>query len=316
MKHLKLEQRYAIKAYRTIGKSVKFIALELAVHQSTIRRELNRNMTKTGKYNPNFAQQLADERKERLATNRRFTTIVKKIIDTKLTQEQWSPEQIKGYCNKQEIDMVSVERIYQYIRQDKLQGGKHYKHLRHQLKHRKRPVGEKKQIIKDKVSIEQRPDIINKKERFGDWEIDLIVGKQNQGAMVTIVERTTAMLFIRKLENGKNATSLAETVIDMLLPYKANIHSITSDNGTEFAQHKKIAKALQIDFFFANPYASWERGLSEYTNKLVRQYIPKKSVFEKFDQKYIKEVQYKINRRPRKNLNFENPKDIFFKLVA
>ena len=144
----------------------------------------------------------------------------------------------------------------------------------------------------------------------------VIVGKQNKGAMVTIVERTTAMLFIRKLENGKNAAHLAATVIDMLLPYKSHIHSITSDNGTEFAQHKKIAKALQADFFFAHPYASWERGLSEYTNKLVRQYIPKKSVFEIFDQKYVKEIQHKINRRPRKNLNFENPKDKFFNNCA
>ncbi len=213
--------------------------------------------------------------------------------------------------------MVSIERIYQHIRSDKVVGGDLYKFLRHKLKHRKRPVGGGKQVnIKDKVSIDQRPTIIENKERFGDWEIDLIVGKENKGAMVTIVERQTAMLLIRKLQFGKNAVELAKVVINMLLPYKDVVHSITSDNGSEFAMHKVIAKNLKCDFYFAHPYASWERGLSEYSNKLVRQYIPKKSVFDHFDDEYIKQVQHKINRRPRKNLNFENPTKIFYKLVA
>ena len=171
-------------------------------------------------------------------------------------------------------------------------------------------------MIKNKVSIDQRPDVINNKERFGDFEIDLIVGKDNKGAMVTIVERLTAMIMIRKLENGKNADSLANTVIDMLLPYKNVVKSITSDNGTEFAEHQKIAKKLDAKFYFAHPYASWERGLSEYSNKLIRQYIPKKTNFDTFDKEYVKQVQYKINRRPRKNLNFKNPKQVFFKCVA
>jgi transposase, IS30 family len=108
------------------------------------------------------------------------------------------------------------------------------------------------------------------------WEIDLIVGKNNKGAIVTIVERTTAMIMIQKLNNGKNAFCLANTVIEMLLPYKNSVKSITSDNGSEFAWHEKIAKKLQTQFFFAHPYSSWERGLSEYSNKLIRQYIPKK----------------------------------------
>jgi IS30 family transposase len=112
---------------------------------------------------------------------------------------------------------------------------------------------------------------------------------------------------MRKLPFGKNAEYVAKTVIDMLLPYKNFVHSITSDNGKEFMQHKKIAKKLLTKFFFAHPYASWERGLSEYTNKLVRQYISKKSNFKQCSDEYVKQIQYKINRRSRKKLNYEIP---------
>ena len=197
-----------------------------------------------------------------------------------------------------------------------------YKNLRHQLKHRKRPVSGKHNT-KDRVSIDFRSDLINNKLRFGDWEIDLIIGKDRKGAIVTIVERTTAFFLMEKLPFGKNAEQLAKIVIQMLLPYKAFVHSITSDNGTEFACHKKISKKLLTAFFFAHPYSSWERGLSEYTNKLVRQYIPKKSIFEHYSDQEIKDpctelvsvTQHKINRRPRKNLKYENPKNLSFKFV-
>lgn len=316
MKHLTLEQRYAIKAYLECGITKTEIAIKIGVDRSTIHRELKRNNTKRGLYSPDFAQELAEERKEHFTTNRKFTTCMQKQIDKWIKEEQWSPEQIKGYCKCNEVDMVSIERIYQYIRQDRAKGGNLYKHLRHQLKHRKRPVSGKHEIIKNKVSIDQRPDLINNKERFGDWEIDLIVGKNNKGAMVTIVERTTAMIMIKKLEKGKNAEALANTVIDMLLPYKNAVKSITSDNGSEFSQHQKIAKKLQTEFYFAHPYASWERGLSEYSNKLIRQYIPKQSEFNNFDEEFIKQVQHKINRRPRKNLKFKSPKELFFNCVA
>ena len=287
----------------------------MQVHKSTIYRELKRNSTKRGKYNPVFAHELAQERKERFAYNRKFTKTIEQRVRSYLEQEQWSPEQIVGHCKKQGIEMVSVERIYQFIRQDKAQGGVLYKNLRHRLKHRKRPVAGKHPPIKDRVSIEQRSEVINNRERFGDWEIDLIIGKNHKGAIVTIVERLTGFFLMRKLPFGKNAEYLAKTVIDMLLPYKNFVHSITSDNGKEFMQHKKISEKLLTDFFFAHPYASWERGLSEYTNKLVRQYIPKKSNFNDYSDLYIKQIQYKINRRPRKKLNYESPKNIFFKFV-
>jgi len=315
MKHLTKEQRYQIKAYLDCGKSKLFIAEALGVDKTTIYREIRRNSTKRGFYNPDFAQELSTERKERFANNRKFTLSIEKYVKKQIEQEQWSPEQIVGYCKSQNIPMVSHERIYQYLRKNKAQGGALFKHLRHQLKHRKRPLSGKQETIKDKVSIDFRSDIINNKERFGDWEIDLIIGKDGKGAILTIVERMTAFVLIRKLPFGKNAEELAKIVIDLLLPYKDFTHSITSDNGTEFAKHKKISEKLLTQFFFAHPYCSWERGLSEYTNKLVRQYIPKKSIFDNYSKDNIIAIQHKINRRPRKNLKYDNPKNLFYKFV-
>jgi len=315
MKHLTKEQRYQIKAYLDCKKSQAFIAKALNVNKATICREIKRNSKKRGLYNPSFAQELAEERKERFSSNRKFTPSVEKYIRNQIEQEQWSPEQIVGYSRANNIPMVSHERIYAFLRTDKLNGGILYKQLRHKLKHRKRPISGKQNTIKDRVSIDLRSDVINNKERFGDWEIDLIIGKDRKGAIVTIVERTTAFLLMKKLPYGKNADKLASAVIDIMTPYKQFVHSITSDNGKEFAEHKKISKKLLTEFFFAHPYSSWERGLNEYTNKLIRQYIPKKAIFDNFNDLDINEIQYKINRRPRKKLNYENPKNIFFKFV-
>ncbi len=315
MKQITKEQRYQIEAYLKVGKSKDFIAKELSLDRSSIYREIKRNSRKHGAYHAAYAQMLYNERKERLKRKRTFDHTKEALIKKYIGQEQWSPKQIVGYCRNNNIPMVSHERIYQYVRQDKLQGGGLYKHLRHRLKHRKRPVGGVYISIKDRTLIDERPSVINNKERFGDWEIDTIIGKDKKGAILTIVERKSAFLFMKKLPDGKNAQSLANTVVDMLLPYKNFIHSITSDNGTEFAEHKKIAEKLKTNFYFAHPYASWERGLNEYTNKLIRQYIPKKSSFEDFNDNYITDVQFKINRRPREKLDFRSPKDIFFNLV-
>jgi IS30 family transposase len=233
-----------------------------------------------------------------------------------LLEEQWSPEQIVGRGRRDDVSMVSHERIYQFIQEDKKKDDTLYKHLRHRLTHRKRPVGGKKVVIPDKVSIDSRPDIINQRERFGDWEIDTIVGPGNKGAILTATERTTGFLLMKKLPKGKNAKGLAKELFLLLFPYKQHAHSIASDNGTEFYEHKMIAKKLEANFFFARPYSSWERGLNEYTNGLARQYIPKKQCFTKYKEDDITNFQHKINRRPRKVLKFESPKERFFRKVA
>lgn len=310
--HLTLEQRYQIQAYKETGKSQTAIAALLGKDKSVICRELKRNSNPTGRYKAAYAAGLAGIRKERLKRPRKLCARMEGQIRNSMTRDQWSPEQIKGRSDKLGEPMVSHERIYQLVRQDKRDGGDLYKHTRHRLKHRKRPVGEAKAVIKDKVFIDERPAVINQKERFGDWEIDTIVGEGNKGAIVTIVERQTGFLIMKKLPQGKVAKGLAQAVIELLLPYKKAVHSITSDNGTEFAEHRAIAQKLGADFFFAHPYSSWERGLNEYTNKLIRQYIPKKQAFGQYDDRFIKEVQHLINQRPRKKLQYDNPKIIFY----
>lgn len=315
MKHLNQSQRYVISALHKKGFSQSEIAKELGVHKSTISRELKRNVTKTGKYNPTQAQQYAEIRKERFCSNRVFTKTIEQRVRSYLEQEQWSPEQIHGYCKKHQIEMVSVERIYQYIREDKKNGGVLYQYLRHRLKHRKRPVGNSKERIKDRVSIEQRPEKVNRREEFGHWEADLICGKNHQGFLLTLTERVSKMLFICYLPKGKNAKGVAEAIKNTLLPYKSVVHSITMDNGLEFSAHKEVSKSLEADIYFTHPYSSWEKGQIENMNKLIRQYYKKEDIINKDKTMNIKQIQIKINRRPRKNLNYEKPFQLFFKFV-
>jgi IS30 family transposase len=293
------------------GYAKKAICIAIGKEKSVLSRALKRNSSKRG-YSASLACEYASERKERFRRNRKFTQEIKAHIVKYLTEEQWSPEQIVGDAKRRGIKMVSCERIYQFIRDDKRDGGSLWKQCRHRLKHRKRPVGGKKVIIPEKVSIDERPAVVNEKKRFGDWEIDTIVGPENKGAILTATERMTGFLLMRKLPQGKNAKALAKELYYMLLPYKNFVLSITSDNGTEFYQHRWIAKMLKTNYYFAHPYASWERGLIEYTNGLIRQYIPKKEKFTKFTRENIENFQHKINRRPRKMLNFDSPKNKFF----
>lgn len=314
MKHLTVEQRYEIQAYLKVKKKQKWIAETLGVSPSSISREISRNKKSRGSYVASHAHMLTKERKDRYNLPRKFTINEQRIVEHYLTKEQWSPQQIVGYCKKQSIPMVSVERIYQHIRQDKMQAGTLYLNLRHRLKHRKRPVGERI-CIKNRISIDQRLDVINNKQRMGDWEIDTIIGKDGKGAIVTMVERKSAYFMMKRLKHGKHAQGLAQQVNDMCIPFKQYVHSITADNGTEFAEHQKISKKLNAQFFFAHPYSAWERGLNEYTNKLIRQYIPKKTDFNAFSDKQITEIQHKINRRPRKNLGYDTPLNVFYNFI-
>ena len=314
MKHLTKEQRYVIQALHRRKESITAIAEEVGVDRSTIYRELKRNSSKRS-YQAERAQAYANERKERFCYNRKFTDSVRRFVVKYLTEEQWSPEQIVGYCNKMGIKMVSTERIYQFIREDKKQGGSLYKHLRHQLKHRNRPVNGASSRIKDRISIDQRPEKANNREEFGHFEMDLVVGKDNKGAILTITERLSRHFICRYLPHGKIAKYVSQAVIEELLPFKNHVLSITTDNGTEFADHKTIANKLETTVYFAHPYSSWEKGQIEYANKLLRQYIPKKSIINHDTTLKLKAIQMKINRRPRKNLGYEKPFELFYNFI-
>lgn len=304
-------QRNQIEVLLKTKTPIKTVAELLDTDKSTIYREIDRNMGKRS-YSAKFAQQLSTERKERFGRVRKLTPDMMKLIIEKLTTEQWSPKQIVGSCHLDNRPMVSHECIYQLIRQDKQNGGLLWTHTRHKLKHRKRPLIGKQVNIKNKVSIELRPAIVDTQERCGDWEIDTIIGENRKGAILTITERKTGFLLMEKMENGKQALGVARAAVRMLIAYKNTVHTITSDNGLEFANHEVIAKKLDAGFYFAHPYSSWERGLNEYTNKLIRQYILKGTNFDLYDKQYIKLIQNKINRRPREKLNFNTPSKIFF----
>ncbi len=313
--HISNHQRIELATLHRNGYSVSNISKQLKLHRSTVYRELKRNSRPRGSYDAYYANEVSEIRKERFAKNRKFNTQMMGVINEKLEFQQWSPEQINGYCNKNNIPMVSHERIYQYIHEDKENGGKLFEHLRTGKKKYKKRYGKHKNpriIIKNKVSIDERPEIINNKERYGDWEIDTIIGKNHKGAIVTVVERKSSFILIRKLK-GKNAEELAKQTIRLMVPYKELVHSITSDNGTEFANHEYIAKKLNAEFYFAHPYSSWERGLSEYSNKLIRQYVPKKSNFNQYSIDYLINVNTKLNNRPRKILNFDSPTNVFIR---
>jgi len=233
-------------------------------------------------------------------------------VDDKL-QQQWSPEQIAGWLNKEKIISLSHERIYQHVWADKRQGGELYTHLRQSNKRRKKKYGsqDKRGQIRNRVSIDARPECVAQKERIGDWEIDLVMGQHHQGALVTIVERRTKFTLIKKVPN-KQAAQVNQATIALLTPYIEKTHTITADNGKEFASHEQFGKELGADIYFAHPYSSWERGLNENTNGLIRQYFTKGSSFETITDEDVEQVMNKLNHRPRKTLNFRTPHEVFF----
>lgn len=294
--------------------SKKVIAEHLKVHVSTVYREIKRNGGKYH-YHHRLAQKKCDERKHRMRGIRTFTLDMRKRIFSLLVQEQWSPEQIKGYMERNGERCACVETIYSYIRFDRRNGGDLWKHCRHRLRHVHRQISGRYTAIKDRKMIDLRPKEADGR-RFGDWEMDCIVGPQNKGVILTLVERNTSFMMMRKLSKGKNAKALAKTVVSMLLPYKKHVLTITTDNGSEFADFKYIEKWIGTKIFFAHPYCSWEKGLIENTNGLVRQYITKDMEFKELKIETIKEIQHKLNRRPRKKLDFETPKSCFYKKIS
>lgn len=308
-KQLTSEQRYTIERLLQNGVPQKKIAEIISTSPSTVCHEIKRNSGKRG-YTHGHAQELAEERRERLGNNRRIKEPVIRQVK-KLIREDYSPEQISGVLAKDGIK-ISHETIYKIIRRDKEDGGDLWKHCRHKLKHRKRPVGAAScSHIPDRISISERPKEADG-TRFGDFEMDCIVGANNKDVIVTIVERSTNYLMMRKLPFGKSPDELAKVVIKILFAYRLQVLSITTDNGIEFAGHKAITKVIGAKVYFADPYSSWQKGAVENANKLIRQYIPKGVSFDKYTDEMIAEIQKKINNRPRKKLNFETPKKMFF----
>ena len=311
---LNFEQRYSIEVMLKAKVKKKEIAKSIGVNESTLYRELKRNSKKRS-YNAKYAQMLADERKKEGHYKTIFSSSMEKIIIEKL-KEEWSPEQITGWCRVNNIKMVSHERIYQYVWKDKANKGTLYTYLRTGNKKYKKRYASKSSrgVIPNKVSIEQRPKEVEDKTRIGDFEMDLIIGKDHKGAFLTIVDRFSSFLFVEDVK-GKKASQITKHTINALAPIKKWVHTITKDNGKEFAGHQTIAEKLECSVFFAHPYASWERGLNEYTNKLLRQYFPKNTSLNDIPIQRILEAVEKLNNRPRKKLGFKTPKQVFYQYI-
>lgn len=264
MSHLTYEQRYTISNLTNQGFHQKFIAEIVHKDKSVISRELKRNCNKrSGKYDGELAQRKYKKRMKDKPKRLTLTHEIKDFISQQL-ENKLSPEQITGYARKLGKSCVSPERIYQHIYEDKKDKGQLYKHLRTEGKrYRKRGnTKDRRGIIKERVDISHRPKIVENKERFGDLEIDTMIGKNHKGALITINDRATGLVKIKKIDT-REAKLLSKETIQILSQFQLPIHTITSDNGKEFAEHQSIAKALNIKFFFAQPYHFGKEGLTK-----------------------------------------------------
>lgn len=316
MGHLTVAQRYTIQVLKEEGFSQSEIAKRINRDKSVVSRELKRNCDqRSGKYKAELAERKCANRHKTKKKKIRFTAEIQGSVEELLRQD-YSPEQVVGFSKLQGDDCVSIERIYQHIWSDKRQGGNLYTHLRTKGKrYRKRGASkDKRGQIPDKVSIENRPKIVEEKVRIGDVEIDLVIGKNHKKAILTANDRVTGKAKMALLES-KSSEETKQKAIEILTEWKSFLKTITSDNGKEFTLHKEIATELEIDYFFARPYHSWERGANENFNGLVRQYFPKNYDFNLITNDDIEYVENKLNNRPRKRFGFLSPNQVHLHLI-
>ncbi|WP_041766505.1 IS30 family transposase [Psychromonas ingrahamii] len=304
---LTYEQRCQIYALKKTGLSQNKIAKQLSVSQSTISRELSRNTGKRG-YRIQQAQISSDKRRLAACKAIKMTTSLIELIDSRI-KEKWSPEQISGRLREQQSINISHETIYQHVWSDKKSGGNLFKKLRrkgkiYQTRNKDKQAG--RGFIKNRISIDERPQVVDDKSRMGDWEIDLVIGKGHSGALVTIVERKTSFTVSTRVDD-KSAKTVTAATIALLKPFEDSVITITADNGKEFAYHEEMTESLKCDVYFADPYCSWQRGLNENTNGLLRQYWQKSTDFKKVSQSEVQDVIVKLNDRPRKKINYKTP---------
>ena len=307
--HLTQYQRYYIERCRKRGVSRNQIAAEIGVHPSTIGRELKRNKGLCG-YRHQQAQVKSVDRAQSKPGSR--------ISDcTWALVEQWlgkgySPEAISGRMKLEGHDAVSYESIYLHVYADKKAGGTMYTHLVSQKPRRKKRSSRQdgRGQIRDKVSIDLRPAVVDELACAGDFEVDTVVCKNHQGVIVTITERLTGVHLARALPR-RTKELVATAIKETLMPIRHLVHTITADNGKEFADHQDIAEALQCDFYFAHPYSSWERGRNENSNGRLRRFFPKGTSFANITQQQVDNAVEHMLDTPRKMLGFTTPREAF-----
>ena len=301
------KQRYTIEVMNSNGSAQKEIAQAIGKHPSTVSRELRRLERS------DYCYVAADHQAKTLqGGGRSLDGKLFEIAECKLREEQWSPQQISGWIARQGLGSISHESIYQHVYRDQKAGGDLHTQLRHRLKsYRKRgSTREKRGRLKDQIMIDHRPSVVDERSRIGDWEMDTVIGRVGGSVLVTMVERVSRYTLIR-LASSKEASRVGAAILEGLIPHRDKVFTNTYDNGKEFAYHKLLAEILEADAYFAHPYHSWERGLNENTNGLIRQYFPKGTDFKTISKEQVAEVEKKLNSRPRKSLDYQTPHDIF-----
>lgn len=293
--------------------SMSEIAEKTGVDKSTVSRELKRNRQGSA-YNALWANDMARARRKR--PGRKICGGLEARVRACLALN-WSPEQIAGRLGEEngKVPVVSHETVYQFVYADRVRGGNLYKHLRTKTKRRKKRTGKngRRGQIQGRAMIDERPPEAGDKSRAGDWEGDTVVGAGHRGAILTLVETESKYLEMKLLES-KEAAPAADAIIECLGRHPQKARTLTTDNGKEFAGHKQVSARLSLGFYFAHPYHSWERGLNENTNGLIRQYFPKKTDFTKLTDAGVQEVMDALNNRPRKSLGYRTPREVFFGL--
>ncbi len=314
--HLSLEERHYIAIELKKSISINKISKALGRSQGTISKEIQRNTGKRG-YRYEQANSLALNRRKCKQKPSKMTAEMKVNIDDMLIKNQWSPEQIAGRLKVEKNLSLHHETIYRYLMSNKENGGLLYKHLRHSNKtYRRRSRSQGRYIgIPNRTDIDERPEVINNRERVGDWEGDLIIGANHKGAIVTLDERKSKIRLAFPI-NNKLAKWTTEAIVLLLTPFKAFVKSITFDNGREFAKHTEAAEKLQCETYFAKPYHSWERGQNENANGLLRQYFPKGMELIDIAVEEVLRAVDKLNSRPRKCLGFKTPYEVFNELTG
>ncbi len=319
---LTMDERYLITHLHQAGLTKAAIADRLGRHRATVGRELRRNRDGFGGYHYESAQRRASQR--RTAANRRRDKLAPapgnelgKYVRARLRQ-RWSPEQIAGRLKRDHprdpAMRVSPETIYRWAYRQHPRGERWHEQLRRRRKHRRRRIpGERKAgrgQIPGRIGIEQRPAVVDRRARYGDWEADTMEGAKGTGLVATHVERKSRYTKLGKLKNKQADTVVASTCsIFRGLPKKLRRTS-TFDNGKEFAGFKRIEQEVGLAVYFANPHAPWERGANENTNGLLRDWFPKGSDFRQITAARLAQVERMLNNRPRKCLNYRTPAEV------
>ena len=301
------EDRLRIKDGLDAGLTNTEIADKLGFHKSTIGREILRNTGARG-YRPKQAHLLAVSREESKHGPYKMNPVIMNNIIERL-EAKWSPEQISNRLRMEGAEIVSTETIYKFILEDRRNGGELWKYLRRSGRSRKKrfPSEDRRGTIKNTRSISKRPKDVDKRKNIGHWERDLMIGKNHEAAVLAIVDRKSRFNKFRKL-NGKHAKKVTkETIIALRgLPKK----SMTNDCGKEFADHKNYEKKTKVKVYFCNPYSSYQRGTNENRIGILRQYFPKKSDLKNVTNKQLEVIEFEINNRPMKILDWRTPYEV------